>query len=68
MSSLQSLPTDIPDITSSEPTCSYGEKVIPFADPPTNNLPEELEGNSTESYQSRLRSSITPPKRFGFDE
>ena len=63
-----SLPTDIPDITSSEPTCTDGQKDVPFADLSTNNLPGELENNSTEHYRSRLRSSITPPKRFGLDE
>ena len=63
-----SLPTDTPDITSSESTCPDGQKDVPLADLPTNNLSEELESNSTEHYRSRLSSSITPPKRFGFDE
>ena len=63
-----SLPTDISDITSSEPTCLDGQKIVPFADLLTSNIPEELESSSIEPYRSRPRSSMTPPKRFGFDE
>ena len=54
-----SLPNDILDIISSEPTCPDSQKDVRVADLPTNNLPDELESNSTEHYRSRLNSTKT---------